>query len=559
MQPSELACSAIQALWMSTCLPETLLFKHAVVRSLKGVQAEVLHEIVTGAAGSEFARKHRIEGNTSVAEFRDRVAVNEYEDLQPWIEKIADGGENILSREKVLMFEETSGSTSGSRLIPYTNALQKAFNRALHPWLFDLYSHVPAIWGGPAYWVVTPRTAGRKTSGGVPVGFAADSDYFGRWAKPLIDSLMAVPDAVKSYGSGQTWRYLTLLSLLRCDGLRLISLWNPTFFTALINDVNEWAEELAADLHDGTCCSEKIGTLAPAEVASFCARPMPLRAKLLTSAVAALRAGRCAEFAGMLWPELAMISSWTEAEAASGAAQLREYFPRQIWQSKGLLATEGAVTLPVLSAPTPVLAARSAFFEFEEGEEGGGDLKLAHELEAGGRYRVIMTTFGGLYRYRLHDIVEMRGWWRRLPCLAFIGKEAMVCDLSGEKLSAAHIKAILNALPGKFVSAFVAPEKPSAQELPGYLLIASKDETSLREPELATALESALCQNIHYRWSREAGQLQAARVMLLPISPDQLVQLRQKRVEEEGVALSTAKHGVLSRQPGWVNWLSRQF
>jgi len=232
---------------------------------------------------------------------------------------------------------------------------------------------------------------------------------------------------------------------------------------------------------------------------------------------------------------------------------------RQIWQSKGLLATEGAVTLLVLSAPTPVLAARSAFFEFEEGEEGGGDLKLAHELEAGGRYRVIMTTFGGLYRYRLHDIVEMRGWWRRLPCLAFIGKEAMVCDLSGEKLSAAHIKAILNALPGKFVSAFVAPEKPSAQELPGYLLIASKDETSLREPELATALESALCQNIHYRWSREAGQLQAARVMLLPISPDQLVQLRQKRVEEEGVALSTAKHGVLSRQPGWVNWLSRQF
>ena len=559
MQPSELACSAIQALWMSTCLPETFLFKRAAAKSLKALQTEVLREIVAGAAGSEFARKHCITGNTGVAEFRDRVAVNEYEDLQPWIEKIADGGENVLSREKVLMFEETSGSTSGSRLIPYTASLQNAFNRALHPWLFDLYSHLPAIWGGPAYWVVTPRTAGSKTSGGVPVGFAEDSDYFGRWARPLIDSLMAVSDKVKNYGSGQIWRYLTLLALLRSDGLRLISLWNPTFFIALVNDVNEWHEELAADLRDGTCHPEKIGKSAPAEVASFCARPMPLRAKLLTSAVTALRAGRRAEFASMLWPKLAMISSWTEAEAASGAAQLREYFPQQIWQSKGLLATEGAVTLPVMSAQTPVLAARSAFFEFEEGEEGCGDLKLAHELETGGRYRVIMTTFGGLYRYRLHDIVEMCGWWRRLPCLAFIGKEAMVCDLSGEKLSAAHIRAILNDLPGKFVSAFVAPEKPMAPALPGYLLVASRDETSLSEPELATALESSLCENIHYRWSREAGQLQAARVMLLPVSPDQLIQLRQKRVEEEGGALSTAKYGVLSRQSGWENWLNRQF
>ncbi|HPW60416.1 MAG TPA: hypothetical protein PLK58_17350, partial [Candidatus Rifleibacterium sp.] len=61
------------------------------------------------------------------------------------------------------------------------------------------------------------------------------------------------------------------------------------------------------------------------------------------------------------------------------------------------------------------------------------------------------------------------------------------------------------------------------------------------------------------RWSREAGQLQAARVMLLPVSPDQLIQLRQKRVEEEGGALSTAKYGVLSRQSGWANWLNRQF
>ncbi|PKL48221.1 MAG: hypothetical protein CVV42_10585 [Candidatus Riflebacteria bacterium HGW-Riflebacteria-2] len=355
------------------------------------------------------------------------------------------------------------------------------------------------------------------------------------------------------------WRYITVLMLLRCQGLRLLSLWNPTFFTSLINDINEWSDELAADLRAGTCCPEKIGAQVSGDLIPFCSRAMPQRAELLKTAIAALRAGQPDEFAAGLWPKLAMISSWSEAEAAGGAAQLRAYFPRQTWQTKGLLATEGAVTLPIWSASAPVLAARSAFFEFEEGEEGNGELRLAHELETGCRYRVIMTTFGGLYRYRLHDIVEMRGWWRKLPCLAFIGKEAMVCDLSGEKLSAAHVKNILAALPGRFVSAFIAPEKPSAPALPGYLLVAAQSETSLIQAELATKLESALCENIHYRWSREAGQLQAARVLLLPVSPDRLNQLRQKRIEEEGGALSTAKHGVLSRRSGWKDWLASQF
>ncbi len=557
MKPAELACSAIQAIWMSTCLPETLRFRRAAVSSLKSVQAGVLREILASAANSEFARAHGLTAATGVAEFRARVPTHDYEDLQPWIERIAAGKQNILSCEKVQMFEETSGSTSGSRLIPYTPALQRAFNRALHPWLFDLYSHTAAIWGGPAYWVVTPRTAGRITSGGVPVGFAADSDYFGRWAKPLINSLMAVPDDVKSLGAGRIWRYITVLMLLRCHDLRLISLWNPTFFASLVNDINDWSDSLFADLRDGSCHPEKVGATASGDVNRFGAPAMPARAELLKTAVASLRAGHPAGFAAALWPKLAMISSWTEAEAASGASRLREYFPRQFWQTKGLLATEGAVTLPVLSAPAPVLAARSAFFEFAEGEEGNGTSKLAHELETGGRYRVIMTTFAGLYRYRLHDIVEMRGWWRRLPCLTFVGKEAMVCDLSGEKLSAAHVRAILDALPGRFVSAFIAPERP-VTGVPGYLLIASRDETALTEDELSRILEDALCKNIHYRWSREGGQLQAVRVVILPVSSEWLNQLRQKRIEEEGGALSTAKHGVLSRQSGWQEWLNSQ-
>ena len=559
MPTSRLVCALIQGAWMSTCLAEAMRFKRAASSNLKNVQANVLREIITGADRSEFARRHGFSRIASVKDFQRCVKVNDYDDLQPFIQRIAEGAQQILNNEKVLMFEETSGSTGGTRLIPYTFRLQQAFNRALHPWLLSLYKNVPGLWGGPAYWVVTPRSvAGRVTSGGVKIGFADDSDYFGRWSRPLINALMAVPGGVKKFGEGQSWRYLTALSLLRCADLRLISLWNPTFLSALIRSIDEWSDELVADLCKGSCRPGFIESSAADQFSAFTARPMPQRAELLKTALISLRTGRPAEFASLLWPELAAISSWTEAEAASGTVQLQNFFPHQLWQTKGLLATEGAVTVPMFGAPAPVLAARSAFFEFEEGEEGIGEIKLAHELEAGSRYRVIMTTFAGLYRYRLHDIVEMRGWWHNLPCLAFAGKEAVVCDLCGEKLSAAHVKNILTALPGHFSTAFVAPEKPDLPELPGYLLVAAREESSLDQNELAARVESAFCENIHYRWCREAGQLQKVRVLLLPVSPTKIDQARMHRLETESKAISTAKFGILSRQSGWLKWFAGQ-
>ncbi|PKL43936.1 MAG: hypothetical protein CVV41_09240 [Candidatus Riflebacteria bacterium HGW-Riflebacteria-1] len=559
MPASRLFCSLVQTAWMSTCLGEAMRFRRAANNSLKTVQANVLREILENAAGSEFARQHGLNATSTVKDFQNSVAVNDYEDLQPFVQRVAKGYQNVLSNEKVLMFEETSGTTSGTRLIPYTKGLQRSFNRALHPWLLDLYTHVKGLWGGPAYWVVTPgAAAGRTTAGGVPIGFANDSDYFGSWAKPLIGALMAVSEDVKKQGGGQIWRYLTALSLLRSADLRLISLWNPTFFTALIRSIDEWSGELASDLRDGSCRTGFLGPSSVDNMPAYIDKPAPERAELFKASVEALRAGQPAEFAARLWPRLAAVSSWTEAEAANGAAQLRSFFPHQFWQTKGLLATEGAVTLPMSGAAAPVMAVRSAFFEFEEGEEGVGAIRLAHELTPGCRCRVIMTTFGGLYRYRLHDIVEMRGWWRNLPCLAFAGKEATVCDLSGEKVSAAHVKNILARLPGHLETAFIAPEKPVSDEPPGYLLVASREESALDQRELAERLEIALGENIHYRWSREAGQLQAARVMLLPVSPDRLNQLRMQRVEEEGGQISTAKHGVLSRLSGWEAWLSDQ-
>ncbi len=566
MTGSILATGLVQSIWMGTCLGGAMELRRAANGNLARVQNRVLLELLQNASQTDFGRQHDFTTIGSAEEFCARVKVHDYDDLKPYIDLIAAGKERVLTGDPVRMFEETSGTSGPNRLIPYTDGLQRAFNRALHPWLFDLFSHFGSLWGGPAYWVVSPRSAEKRTTtGGVPIGFAADSDYFGAWAKPLISLVTVVPEEAAGLSNPAVWKYVTLLCLLRQPQMRLISLWNPTLFTALLSQCGEWVKSLAGDLENGTCRPAFLSAseLNDPVLRLYSGKPLPGRGKQFIDAVKLLVSDDRAGFTRLLWPKMALISSWSEAEAGAGAEYLRGFFPDAAFQTKGLLATEGSVTIPMVGAPAPVLAARSAFFEFEEGEAGSGRIRLAHELVTGQRYRVLMTTAGGLYRYRLHDIVEMRGWWRNLPCLAFIGKEAFVSDLVGEKLSSAQVKEAVARLAADFTGSWLAPEKPELPVLPYYCLFLAFDAGRCKVDEvccrqLAGLLDAAFCENIHYRWAREAGQLAPVKVIAIKADGEAANEIRLQRQAGLGRTLSTAKPGVLDKTPGWLEWLQNR-
>src|SRR5262249_53619828 len=98
-----------------------------------------------------------------------------------------------------------------------------------------------------------------------------------------------------------------------------------------------------------------------------------------------------------IWPGLRLVSCWGDGHAALHRPALRRRRPGVRLQPKGLLATEACVSIPF--ADRAPVAARSHFFEFLEGDSP----RLAHELEEGGVYSVVVTTGGGFYRYCLED------------------------------------------------------------------------------------------------------------------------------------------------------------
>ena len=83
-------------------------------------QKKVFHELIAQAKDTQFGQDHDFKNITTFEEFAQKVPIQDYEDLKPYIEKVIKGEENVLWKGKPLYFAKTSGTTSGAKYIPLT-------------------------------------------------------------------------------------------------------------------------------------------------------------------------------------------------------------------------------------------------------------------------------------------------------------------------------------------------------------------------------------------------------------------------------------------------------
>ena len=472
-------------------------------------QENLLMRIVRENRETVFGREHELMRVRSVADYQGRVPIRDYDDFVPYVEAIAAGQNGVLTADTVTRLLPTGGSTGGTKLIPHTGSLRSAFQRGIDPWLHSLFTQWPGVMNGRAYWQVTPPAGSSRTGAGL-TGFEEDSQYLSSTARALTQHLLAVPDSVGHLESLDNFKYVTLRYLLACQDLTIISVWSPTFLEALLGSMDRWRESLLEDIHDGTLkMPDEVPGHIPERFGSLRV-PRPKRARELERCL-----GSQTRPLAHVWPELRVISCWSDGSASEPARRLMERFPGAALQPKGLIATEAIITFPWRSAGQ-ALAVTSHFFEFLDGSDR---VHLAHELKQGQSYSVIVTTQGGLYRYRLRDLVYVTGRVGNCPTLDFLGKEELIVDLVGEKLHEAFVRAAVEQscadLSIRPMFSLVAPSAPSPRA-PGFTLFIQYDDLSESDRvicrRLAHRLDSALQHNYQYRYAREIGQLAQIRV-----------------------------------------------
>jgi GH3 auxin-responsive promoter len=527
----------VNCAWYCSALPGYLAFQRGV-RNVQRTQIRRMLSLVKMAAKTEYGQKYDFASITSLEAFRERVPIVEYQDLQSYIEAIAAGQTNVLFPGLPWCFEPTSGTSSANKLIPYTKALHQEFQAGITPWIFAMFTRNPGLMKGPAYWSISPVNQQEKfTSGGIPIGFQDDTAYLNRFMRHAMKYIMAVPSEVTASATIDEFYLHTIQHLLEAKHLALISVWNPSFLTMLLETLYNNAAALI----------DKVETVNPV-------RAEELRAIIDIDALTPASYTK-------IWPKLKVISCWSDAAAAIPAQQLKERFPGVKIIPKGLIATEGFITLPLEGLAAPALAVNSHFYEFIPVDQPD-EIVNAWELESGRRYSVVITTGGGLYRYKLHDMVQVKGFYRQCPLLEFIGRDNATSDICGEKLHEALVMECLQEVFASVLPGFslLAPEDNGGNQSDRYVLyLTGCNHLSLANlEEKQQQFDQLLCRNFHYAYCRKLGQLKAVKFTVLSISQEQAMQQYIAASTVSGQKIGDIKPAALSNKSGWNKILSNQ-
>lgn len=537
------AALAVHGFWKCIATPPARRF-HRAMENPEPVQRGVLARILRENARTEFGCAHGFSRLKNVEDYQNAVPPRDYAEHESWIRSAAAGKNDVLFPGRATAFLPTSGTLSGVKLIPWAPGLKRDFHEALGPWIHGFMRSHPAAWRGTVYWSLSPPAwPADRTAGGIRIGFDSDASYLPSVLRPLLASVFAVPSAVAGIRDVAVWKYATLLHLLGAGNLSMISIWSPTYLTSLLAPLEEWWDPLLRDLENRTFTPPMA--YGHAKTALTCRRGGGRRAAQLR---ALSRAGGVPG-PDKIWPRLAAISCWTDAAAQGPSQRLAALFPHAKVIGKGLVATEGVVSIPWPEADAPALALTSHFLEFMD------DAGVAHpawDMDDGGSYTVLLTTGGGLYRYRLNDRIRVVGFCGKCPLIRFIGRDGVTSDLCGEKLAEPFVRECLERVSRESCQvwpfAMLAPCLTG--EKPFYRLYLSCDSV-LNECALADALEAELCDNGHYAHARRIGQLGSLKIIRVPHDGDRAWLKYQSAMAARGQRLGDIKPTALSDQPGW--------
>ena len=83
-------------------------------------QEKVFQKLILKAKNTAFGKDHDFSSIKNYNDFKERVKVNDYEGLRPYVDRIVAGEKDVLWKGKPLYFAKTSGTTSGAKYIPIT-------------------------------------------------------------------------------------------------------------------------------------------------------------------------------------------------------------------------------------------------------------------------------------------------------------------------------------------------------------------------------------------------------------------------------------------------------
>lgn len=451
------------------------------------IQNDVALDIIATACDTEFGRAHGFADVRTVEDFRRAVPVSEWADYADASKRMQEGEADILFPGKASAFIGTSGTTGAAKFIPDSSVGEAVKAEVVRLRTAEMARNFPYLMQpGNRVFSISNSAAGRLTSAGIRVGTAS-----GQAAGAADTDMLSLPAAVlvAPNMTSELMDYLTVLYNMAQPNVVALACNNVAQFAEVVRLMNDRADAFIADIENGTFSCEFTDE-ALAETLAKDWKPNPARAAELRAILE--KTGGLS--VGDVWPRFSFVGCWTSGSVGRSVAEHRSLFPEgTVFFDFGYGASEGKLNVPFQpNDPYGYPAVFGVFFEFAPLD--GGEPVLLSAAQDNVDYELVITTYSGLYRYNIHDIVRVRTTPEGCKTLAFVAKASDALVVGGVRLYAHELTEIIEGYErtsGSFLRVFQGFEEAGALRV--------EAEPDPASPLCEAELEAYLCKALEAR------------------------------------------------------------
>ncbi|XP_023512179.1 indole-3-acetic acid-amido synthetase GH3.10 [Cucurbita pepo subsp. pepo] len=439
------------------------------VSSEAGVaQLRTLREILRQNCGVEYLNQwlgdvniHQIPDDFALESlFTSLVPLSSHADFEPFLQRIADGDSSpLLTQQPIQTLSLSSGTTEGrQKYVPFTpHSAQTTL----------LIFRIAAAYRSRVY---PTREGGRilefiysskqtKTKGGITTGTATTHYYASEQFKIKqlkTKSFTCSPQEVISGGDYKQSTYChLLLGLFFSDQVEFVT---STFAYTIVQAFNELEDcwpQICHDITHATLCS-RITLPEIRKAVLNIISPNPILGAKIGAVCEELERQDWLDLVPKLWPNCKYVYSIMTGSIQPYLKKLRRYAGRLPLVSGDYGSTESWIGVNVDPCLPPenvtfAVVPTFSYFEFiplfrQHQQHDCGSSSVAafddflegqplplSQVKIGQQYELVLTTFTGLYRCRLGDVVEVAGFHNKTPKLNFICRRKLVLTVNIDK------------------------------------------------------------------------------------------------------------------------------
>lgn len=439
---------------------KALRFIEEMTRNPDSVQERVLAEILSQNGETEYLRRFNLDGATDRETFKSKVPVVTYEDLQPEIQRIANGDRSaILSSHPVSEFLTSSGTSAGERKLMPTIHEELDRRQLLYSLLMPVMNlYVPGLDKGKGLYFLFVK-AETKTPGGLlarPVLTSYyKSEHFKTRPHDPFNVYTSPDEAILCVDSFQSMYTQMLCGLImREEVLRVGAVFASGLLRAIRFLQLNW-KQLADDISAGTL-DPNVTDPSIRKCMENILKPNPELAEFITKECSG---EKWDGIITRIWPNTKYLDVIVTGAMAQYIPTLDHYSGALPLACTMYASSECyfGLNLKPMCNPSEVsytIMPNMAYFEFLPHDPNSPPLSpdspprlvdLAH-VQVGKQYELVITTYAGLNRYRVGDILLVTGYYNSAPQFCFVKRKNVLLSIDSDKTDEAELqKGIDNA------------------------------------------------------------------------------------------------------------------